>query len=183
MKLTQLLHHLDRGTDECSMKIIASEAIEPTAAFAILPAIFLVIRFRRPASLELLILRFDECRMWVLISKLGQRCLGWDRFILHDIPPWRFRHKNQTATKHQSPQELKSNWNAVGSSVLVIFGAIVHAGGEEKSQSDRQRVGTNESSSDSLRGDLANTMNKYANERLITVCGEPRCCASPLLTT
>jgi hypothetical protein len=43
---------------------------------------------------------------------------------------------------------------------MVIFGAKIHASGEEKSQGDRELVGANESASDSLRSDLADTVGK-----------------------
>jgi hypothetical protein len=41
---------------------------------------------------------------------------------------------------------------------MVIFGAKIYASGEEEPQGDRELVGANESAADSLRSDLANTV-------------------------
>lgn len=94
---------------------------------------------------------------WVVDIQPAQtsKCFGSGLMVtLFDEETGSFRKNQHSRDQDNRPGELNRNGDAVAASVHAVFGGIVHDRGDQETDRDSQLVGTNNGTSNPLRGSL-----------------------------
>lgn len=148
-----LLHHLKRGTENGAAQI--GLLLPERTSEAVLPA-------SEPASIgdgvalvflvgnNLSDFGFDVFRITGLATKFAKSSDSIIDTALLDVVTRRVGKEQETDTKNNSPDVLKSNGNTVGSGVVAVLGTIDDARGQQQTNGNAELVATNESATDCL---------------------------------
>mgnify|MGYP006953142671 CR=1 FL=1 len=171
----QLLHHLERGTENGLAQVAALlperalEAVGPT---------------RNPASgrdhgtLVLLVgddlgkLSLDVVRVAGLATESGQCVAGSLDVTTLDEVTRRVGEEEETTTENQTEDELDTDGDTVRASVVDILGTIVDASSQQETNGDTELVAGNESTSDLARADLRHVQNDNGGLETDTETGD-----------
>ena len=93
-------------------------------------------------------------------------------FTLHDQPARSLWQEKHAANEDKSPQELKSNGNAIAARIIAIFGCIVDDGGKEKSDGDSQLIGADNGSPDPFRSRFTLVERYLSGDQANAISGE-----------
>jgi hypothetical protein len=146
-----LLHHLKRGTENGSSKVrfgipeAAAEAGEPTAPEC---------GVRDQGTLILFIgddlgdLGLNIGGILGLSTNAGKSIDSIFNASLLDVVTRRVGKEEQAATKNESPGELQSNRDTIGSGRVEILSSVDNAGGEQKTNGNTELVSGDERTAD-----------------------------------
>lgn len=138
-RLTQLLHDLNRSSNERSMQITTllqstSEAIQETSRSSTIGDLL------PPAIDQLIMLLDDERRGLWLTAESREGLKSAVHIVLHDEITRGFWEEAETDAEDESPCELESDGDPVGTCVLAVLGTEVHACREEDADCDGELV-------------------------------------------
>jgi hypothetical protein len=148
------LHHLNGGTKDSAAEVglglpeAALEAVGPAAE----PG-----GRGDKSTLVLLVgdnlskLTLDVNRVLRLTTDARERVDSTGNVALLDVVTRRVREEHETASEDQSPGELDSNRDAVGTGVIAALGSVDDARGEEDTNGNAELVTSNESATDLAR--------------------------------
>lgn len=156
------MHHLQRGTQDSTTKIAvrredaASEAVPPADEVSALGN-----------GLQLVFIVGDDFGKFLtdvlgvhrLATDTGQNLCSLFKPALLDEVTRRFRQHKQPATQDESPEHLKSNWDAVGAGVIAVLGTVVDAGSRHETNCDAELVSRDDGSTDFARRNLRHVQN------------------------
>lgn len=157
-----LLHHLKRSTKNGSSKVrfsipeAAAEAGKPAAPEG---------GVRDQGTLVLFIgndlgdLGLNVGGILGLAAHAGKSINSVFNATLLDIVTRRVRKEEQATTKDESPGELQSNRNTIGSGRVKVLSSVDNAGGEQQTNGNTELVTGDERTADLARADFRHVKN------------------------
>ena len=152
-----LLEHLKEGTNKDLANV--GVAVTDTASEAAEPRDLADLHLVLVVGLDLGKLVLDILRADWLTTDTSQGVSGLLELLLPDEETWGFWKKSKTNSEDQSPGELDTNWDAVGSGVVAVLDGVGDDGCKHQTKGDGELVARDNGTTNTLWRDLGHVQN------------------------
>lgn len=152
-----LLHHLEGGTEDSAADVrvgvedVATEAVDPGLEVASLGDQGLLVL---EVGIDLVELLLDEVGILGLVTDAGKGSTSLVLLALADEETRGLGEEEETSSEDQSPEQLESDGDAVGTRVGAVLGTVVDAGSQHESDGDAELVAGDDGTANLAGSDL-----------------------------
>ena len=169
----KLLHHLHANTKDSAADVggrasdLALEASHPRAEVAGLRnnGHFVLVVGNDLSKLVLNVFGVER-----LATDTAKRCGSLVELALLDPVTGRLRKQSKTSTEDESPQELHSDRDTVGTSVASVLGGVDDAVGKQDTDGDAELITSNNGTTNLLRSDFRH-ITRQISQCTAAICG------------